>query len=1292
MLQPNQFYPENTSFFNIIRYLGEGKTAYVYHALDQQGKHLALKVMHTDLNSDMQRMFKSEKNTLRQLSSYLSQFGEALTPRLYEDYDLSGVFGTNEFIAQELVTGEKIVNLAEIGETLSEKTGTIIVEKFALVLQVLHEDMHKTYSDMKYQNIWWLEDEQNIRVTDWNVIDDFTDEGLKRDLLKFATYAARIFVGQMPRTQGNLIVEDIRKNPGWEKLSFGIQHFLRKALHTNPKYRYQSAKEMRTDLLTLTQAWSMERNELVKALLDVLNIAESKGKDEYKEALLSYQKAKIFLEIAETNTSYRLRPADKEEYAHRISRGISGTDFIAIGLEFYASTDYKRALKNFEQGYEKGSGDIVLYRHWRDLGRMAIGVGEDFADFARTLHDAVKELNDENYSAAVRLFDVSSALDASMAQQINALKTERDTINIRETFERVSDFYPEFSLLYVEALAWERLRDADKHQGNEDYAEATALYAQALSLFSLLPEESKIFVPDIQAKEIEANRLANLGSAFADTITQAETEVRLGEIKAALPLYEEAYRKIVRNVDVPSLNPSDDILKLLWDSMLTQGEGLLQQGNYDAGKELFRLGASYYPDNDKFRLGVWQAEQLMQLTSQDIVNNPIKGFDTLNHTLNYVRDFSLLTVLKNILSQRLDIVLEQLTDMGEHVLAQRLVAGAKKADQEWWHDEGQERYLEIIQVKQTETEEQIRKLLTDMRREVSHLSQMGGQITDSNVNRLALEKQISRARTLVSELPNSSSADEFMREIRTVERGLIQSLPKPTATTEEETKALYAAEDALAEARGLLELAAQKTLRTSYSIWGNAPIRWYDFVAEIEELAQKAKDRLSKARINLATELTKPNVQASPLYTKLQAIDTQLAQQRTQLGNLTEEWQQKEEEKLYAFILETHDLLKTKNYSQAARILTRMTPLVEKHPELKKEYSTLERRYKRGKKEKFISKPVFWVTQASSFFVLLSLALFGLLSHNTPHITLLATETFTPTASPILSPTNTPSPVPLSTEISTEVPTLTPTAIPVPACDPASYPASLVYIGGEGQVTDISAKTGTVIWRYQNQGGCLLTGFAIPQGVNNYPTDSIFGNSVWYSNILTITHNYTGLARETTRELSYEINGDKTTIALPPITIPDDGTTEIKMPAGNAPLLEHYTSEPIIMSRVGDVEVLDSPDINGSTRKTILAWTITNNSNTPLTLVGFVNASDVSMGEVKLVKADGTEVQFSGYSLALGETVTIITQAKIGYSEGGLSLTRKLKVNNGIEDTEIVLAKDFDMYNNIETLPPYPVK
>ena len=980
MLQPNQCYPENTSFFNIIRYLGEGRTAYVYHALDQQGKHRALKVMHTDLNSDMQRMFKGEKDTLRQLTSGLAVLNEHLTPSLYENYDLSQVSGTHEFIAQELVTGKQIVNLVEVGEALPEKTGTIIVEKFALVLQVLHEDMQKTYSDMKYQNIWWLEDEESIRVTDWNVIDDYSEEGMKQDLLKFATYAARILVGQKPRTQGKLITEDIRKNPNWEKLSFGAQYFLRKALHTNPKYRYQSAKEMHTDLLTLTQAWAWERNEMVKALLDVLDRAESKGKDEYKEALLSYQKAKMLLEIAGANTNYRLRPADREEYAHRISRGISGTDFIAIGLEFYASTDYKRALENFEQGYQKGSGDIALYRRWRDLGRMAIGIGEDFADFARTLHDAVKELNDDNYSAAVRLFDVASILDASMAQQINALKTERDTINIRENFERVSASYPEFSLLYVEALAWERLRDADNHQGSENYAEATALYAQSASLFSLLPEELKVFVPNIQEQEIEASRLADLGSAFTNTIARAETEVQHGDIRVAIPLYEEVYKQIVRNVRTPSLNPSDKILEPLWASMLAQGEYLLQQEHYEAGKELLRLGLSYYPDYDKFRIGVWQAEQLIQLTAQDVVNNPIKGFDTLNYTLNYVRDFSSLTVLKGVLSQRLDIVLEQLTEMGEHVLAQRLVAGTKKADQKWWQDEVEERYREKVQIKKEETERQIRSSLTAMGEGANLLATMSNQGIEVGSNIDALEEQISHTRALVAQLPSSSPADEFLRKTRMVERLLMEVLPEPKAERVEETKALRAAQDALSEARGQLDLAAQKTLRASYAIWGNDPIRWYDFVEEVKELAQKAEQGISKARRDLAVGFDKPNSQASPLYTKLKELDTQLAEQETQLGSLKEERHKKEEEKLLIFIAETENLLLEEKYSQAARVLTRMTPLVKKHPKLAKKHSALERRFKQEKKDKFITKPMFWIMQAGSFVLLLCLSLFMLIN------------------------------------------------------------------------------------------------------------------------------------------------------------------------------------------------------------------------------------------------------------------------------------------------------------------------
>ncbi len=1286
LLQPNQFYPKNTELFNIIRYLGEGRTAYVYQVLDQKGRHLALKVMHTDLNKEMQDMFKGERNNLRHLTSYLSAFDEHLTPQFYDDFDISS---DEEFIAQELVQGEQIVNLEKSSGAISEKTGTIIVEKFALVLQVLHENMRKTYSDMKYQNIWWLEDEQSIRVTDWNVIDDFTDEGMKRDLLKFATYAARIFVGQMPRTQGNLITEDIRKNPNWEKLSFGTQHFLRKALHTNPKYRYQSAKEMREDLVLLTQAWSWDRNELVKSLLEYLDEAESE--DERKIALAHYQRAKMLLEIANATERYRLRPGDKDEYAHRINRGISGTDFIAIGLEFYASTDYKRALENFEAGYKKGSGDIALYRRWRDLGKMAISVGEEFAQYSKIMHDAVIELNKENYSAAVRLFEVASKLDASMKQEVHKLKTESNRTNFDTFFEK----YPEFSLLYIEAFAWEKFNEANKEQGNENYQEATQLYAQVVNLFSFLPEELKVFVPDIQGMKKEANRLANLGSVFTDTIAEAESEVLKGNIKEATHFYEEAYKEIVQNVKTPSLNPSDEILVPLWASILGQAEHLLQKEQYADGKEIFRLGAKYYPDNAKFSLGVWQAEELEQLTREDVISNPIKSFEAINHTLNYVRDFSSLIALKGILSERLDSTLDQLTGMGEHVLAQRLVAGATKADEKWGQDEIAGRYRAKIKIKQEEGETEIRKVLMEMDREVIRLTQMSKQDPSVDLNRRAIQEQISRTRALISQLPFTQPLDGFLKELNIIERDLLTTVEKPKtkAISKEEFETLEAAKDALAEVRGQLDLAAQKTLRASYAIWGNNPIRWYEFISEIEENIEIAEYKLNKTRQDLTKKLSKPAIQTSLIYSDLQKIDTQLAEQEKLLGNLAKGRHEKEEEKLLNFMAETQNLLEKENYAQAARVLTRMAPLAEKHPELNKQYKDLEKKYKHGIKNKFIPKKVFWLTMIPISLLLLILGMTGLflppIPTNTP--TPISTETLIPPSPTIMPPTATVVPP-------TPTLTFTPTIPPAPHCDISTYPNNLIYINGKGSVSEDAGDDnlkGTVTWQYRNIGGCSLNAFALNKTASYSPE-----NGLGFDELLTITHEVqAGKNAELTRTLSYTIDNTEFTFDLVPFKMPANANEPIILlpPATTEESIQNdeYT---VLMTVVGEIEALAPDEKNFySTGRATIAWTITNLSNLPVTLLDFgaYNAEDnfetkVLQGNAILITEDNISYPLQEYlndtfSLESGKSITI--QQTVQYNDQ-TKLTRILKVK-AQEETDIPLSENFPLSAEIALLPKY---
>jgi serine/threonine protein kinase len=139
----------------IVKKIGEGKTGYVYDAVSESNERpVALKVMRTDISQELQIRFKSESINLRQITDLvrLNNIGVRLVPELIANSDEDPVY-----LAEELIRGKPIIDIAQKDGTLTEETAVIICWRFSQLLKVLHEKYLKSYADMKFENIWWIE-------------------------------------------------------------------------------------------------------------------------------------------------------------------------------------------------------------------------------------------------------------------------------------------------------------------------------------------------------------------------------------------------------------------------------------------------------------------------------------------------------------------------------------------------------------------------------------------------------------------------------------------------------------------------------------------------------------------------------------------------------------------------------------------------------------------------------------------------------------------------------------------------------------------------------------------------------------------------------------------------------------------------------------------------------------------------------------------------------------------------------------------------------------------------------
>ena len=72
----------------------------------------------------------------------------------------------------ERVTGRKVIDLLVESGALGEETVVTIGVQFARVLRLLHTELHRTYRDLKLENIWWDGQLGHIWVIDWNVFSE----------------------------------------------------------------------------------------------------------------------------------------------------------------------------------------------------------------------------------------------------------------------------------------------------------------------------------------------------------------------------------------------------------------------------------------------------------------------------------------------------------------------------------------------------------------------------------------------------------------------------------------------------------------------------------------------------------------------------------------------------------------------------------------------------------------------------------------------------------------------------------------------------------------------------------------------------------------------------------------------------------------------------------------------------------------------------------------------------------------------------------------------------------------
>src|SRR5580692_8105533 len=264
--------------YEIIELLGEGGMGAVYKALDRElDRPVALKLIRPELasNPSMLARFKQELLLSRQVT-------HKNVIRIYDLGDAEGV----KYITMEFVQGRDLRSLIQEKKKFSPEEAVEIMQQVCQALQAAHA-VGVIHRDLKPQNIM-REDTSRILVMDFGLARTMEGDGMtqtgalvgtmeymspeqalgkeldqRSDIFTAGLIFYELLTGQMPYRADSALASLIRRTQERAKpisefdktIPQGLSNVVSKCLEREPAARYQTAKELLSDL----GAWQGKR-------------------------------------------------------------------------------------------------------------------------------------------------------------------------------------------------------------------------------------------------------------------------------------------------------------------------------------------------------------------------------------------------------------------------------------------------------------------------------------------------------------------------------------------------------------------------------------------------------------------------------------------------------------------------------------------------------------------------------------------------------------------------------------------------------------------------------------------------------------------------------------------------------------------------------------------------------------------------------------------------------------------------------------------------------------------------
>lgn len=562
--------------YTLQRLLGAGLTAWVFEGqAELEGSDpfpAAIKVMKPGLGAEEQRRFRAEAE---HLAALLSARADA-APVYYEAF-ATGRADAPEALVLELMTGQKVEKLLEREGPFPEREGVALAVQLTGLLHTLHDQLRRTYTDFKFENLWWQREARTLKVTDWNVLSAPGDlSRVHVDLLRAARYVYTMLTGGEAQERGGRVITPFMRHPGWAQLSRATQGVLRRALHYNPEQRFKTASEMLKAWQKVQSFWEQDPARLWPEVEDLI------GESYHRE---SYEKAREILDVLRRrldagDAAFRNDDAARlERLEAQVQQELNKEQtWLERGRHLFRGFSYVEAQNLFTRAQEDDPWNPVAWR-WREAARVAHAT----TGFDRLVEDAMRGLDALDAGEHARAEDILRRLLPS-APGLDRLLREARARRLR-----------------AEAEGWAAEAQRLVEAGQGDTPEADAAFTKAQNAYQEAADALNGVTPEDFRRWLleDLGDLAAQGRAFADArrsaAAQAGRKLREAEAAASVGDWDAAWRHLTAGL---AAVPAE---RRLVDAAFRYGRARLLAGDLSRATDFLGLVIRQTPEAEEPR-------------------------------------------------------------------------------------------------------------------------------------------------------------------------------------------------------------------------------------------------------------------------------------------------------------------------------------------------------------------------------------------------------------------------------------------------------------------------------------------------------------------------------------------------------------------------------------------------------------------------------------------------------------------------------------------------------------------